>query len=383
MHRAAVAIPRCCRAFRAVGSCANRHRRVPAGRWRLPTRVGWVAWRDRARRVAMISRALLRYGERQGDIVMLCWNVRSNSRGSPAIRLACFQPRSDRIHASGEILFAQQSAAEHDVSQGQELPLRPSSPPGTVSLSGPCAAPFQRWQSRAGGETLAGCVEADFPGRVRVGDAVTRCEVFPNLDLRSARSRETGYEQVPPGARLPWQQTADHFRHSLASLYVLLLMGDRPTRLVDRADVVGRPAGLGQGDAYHAVAGHDLRQLFLRPFFGAFGPHGKDHEPAFLIRIRPAPLRQWEDLIQTPSAPGAASGPAGDDNWANGTRVSDRAAAADSTSKGCKQSRDALSAYLRAHANSCSRLACRSRWARSSQCRFRDRLRRHLREHEF
>ena len=57
---------------------------------------------------------------------------------------------------------------------------------------------------------------------------------------------------------------------------------DGPARLVDRVNVYG-PAGLRQSDANHAVPRHDRRKLLLRPILGAFGPHGKDHEAAFLV----------------------------------------------------------------------------------------------------
>ena len=99
------------------------------------------------------------------------------------VGLARLQARPDRIHTSGEILFAQEPAAEHDMRQGQKLLLRPRRPTvdGLAELI-LCVAPFQRRQSGAGGQTFTGSVQADFPGRIRVGETWFRRGRFSVTD---------------------------------------------------------------------------------------------------------------------------------------------------------------------------------------------------------
>jgi hypothetical protein len=101
-------------------------------------------------------------------------------------RLGHLEPRSDDIEATGEIFLAQQPAAQHDVSQSQQLLLGRgrSAVHGLTELI-LSVAPLQRRESGTGRETLARRVKANLPGRIRVGHAVARCELFPGLILAS------------------------------------------------------------------------------------------------------------------------------------------------------------------------------------------------------
>ena len=121
----------------------------------------------------------------------------------PDFGLAHLEPRPHGIHATGEILFAQQPAAEHDVGQRQQLLLGRRGPAVrglAESILG--AAPFQHRESRAGGKTLARRVKADFPGRIWVADVIARCELFPGLILVS-------YDlDNAIGARSAWRASA-------------------------------------------------------------------------------------------------------------------------------------------------------------------------------
>ena len=64
---------------------------------------------------------------------------------------------------------------------------------------------------------------------------------------------------------------------------------DGPTRLVDWVNVCG-PARARQGNANHAVARDNLRELLLSPFLGTCGPHGHNHEAALLVGVLDAYL---------------------------------------------------------------------------------------------
>jgi hypothetical protein len=64
-------------------------------------------------------------------------------------------------------------------------------------------APLEQRQHLAGRETLARCVEADFPWRVRVGDTVTRCKLSQVLSLLFRKASSKGI-----GARPSWDRSA-------------------------------------------------------------------------------------------------------------------------------------------------------------------------------
>src|SRR5204863_4436570 len=90
-------------------------------------------------------------------------------------RLGVFEPASDSVHAAGKVLFAQDAAAEQRIGQRQKLSFRIRRA-AVYGSAEPVLdmAPFDRGQGAAGRQALEDRVEADLPGRIGVGDAVTR-----------------------------------------------------------------------------------------------------------------------------------------------------------------------------------------------------------------
>src|SRR5207248_6571808 len=144
-------------------------------------------------------------------------NARTLPEGS---RLGVFEPASDSVHAAGKVLFAQDAAAEQRIGQRQKLSFRIRRA-AVYGFAEPVLdmAPFERGQGAAGRQALEDRVEADLPGRIGVGDAVTRRQLLPGpalvlyrvqqrdrRDLRPGRVRSGGAEDgftahgLPPGS---------------------------------------------------------------------------------------------------------------------------------------------------------------------------------------